>query len=145
MKQMNTGSGRISIKRLARFIPAVLWMAFIFYTSSKTGEEVDSILPFVQTYLPFISDFNWGHYVSYFVLAMTLDYGIGARADRIGMKLAIILLCGLYGVTDEYHQSFVGGRMPDANDIRNDMIGALVWTAVAAIPFIRRKWRKIAP
>lgn len=145
MKQIKIGEKTVSIRRLARFIPAVVIMAAIYYSSSKTGEEVESILPFIQTYLPFIADFNWGHYVSYFLLAMALDFSIGPRADRIGMKLVIILACGLYGVTDEFHQTFVGGRMPDVTDIRNDMIGAFAWTALSAIPFIRKKWRKIAP
>lgn len=60
------------------------------------------------------------------------------------MKAAIVLLCGLYGVTDEFHQSFVGGRMPDMMDIRNDMIGALFWTLLIAIPPLRRLWRRWA-
>jgi len=144
MKQINTGTKINLIKRLARFIPAAAWMAVIFYLSSKTGEEVGEMMPFFQTYFPFIRDFNWGHYVSYFILAITLDYGIGARADRFVWKLGIVIICGLYGVTDEYHQSFVGGRTPDWFDIRNDMIGAFVWVLISVVPPIRKRWRKIA-
>ncbi|MOA41857.1 hypothetical protein D3C78_1638620 [compost metagenome] len=75
---------------------------------------------------------------------MTIDYAIGARADRLGIKVLIVILCGVYGITDEYHQSFVGGRMSDPIDLRNDVIGAALWTALAAIPPIKRLWRKIA-
>jgi VanZ family protein len=132
-------------RRLLRFIPAVVWMTVIFALSSRTGDEIGAILPFFQKFLPFMTDFNWGHFLAYFILALTLDFGIGGKSDRIWMKVLIVLLCGLYGVTDEYHQSFVGGRMPDWLDIRNDMIGAAIWTAIVAIKPLRKRWRKLAP
>lgn len=78
------------------------------------------------------------------MLAATIDFAIGARADRLGIKVLIVLLCGLYGITDEFHQSFVGGRMPDVADVRNDMIGATVWVILVALPPVRRLWRRIA-
>ncbi|MCR2804878.1 VanZ family protein [Paenibacillus soyae] len=127
-----------------RFIPALAWMGVIFALSSRTGDEINSVLPFFQKFFPGMTDFNWGHFVSYFILAAAFDYGFGRRADGIVLKLAIILLCGLYGVTDELHQSYVGGRMMDMKDIRNDMIGAAVWTIVISIPFVRKKWRRYA-
>ncbi|WP_171056087.1 VanZ family protein [Paenibacillus sinopodophylli] len=145
MKQINQTSTRFSPARLMRFLPAVIWMTIIFILSSRTSDEINTFLPFFQTFFPFMKGFDWGHFVSYFILALTLDYGIGKKADRLGMKLLIVLLCGIYGVSDEYHQSFVGGRMPDAMDVRNDMIGAAIWTAVAAVPWVRRRWRKVAP
>ncbi|WP_424765901.1 VanZ family protein [Paenibacillus sp. sgz302251] len=131
--------------RLLRFLPAVGWMTVIFMLSSRTGDEISTILPYFQKLFPLMTDFNWGHFVSYFILAVTIDYGIGARADRFWMKVMIIVICGFYGVTDEYHQTFVGGRMMDPLDVRNDMIGAAIWTAVSALPPIRKMWRRIAP
>jgi hypothetical protein len=144
MKQTDSNSKSFSYLRLLRFLPAVALMTVIFILSSRTSDEIGTLLPFFQTFFPFMEDFNWGHYVSYFVLALTIDYGIGRNGDRFWMKIAIVLICGLYGITDEFHQSFVGGRMPDPMDVRNDMIGAAIWTALAAIPPIRKKWRKIA-
>lgn len=144
MNQMNTRSGKqpTGKLRLIRFIPAIVWMAVIFALSSQTGDELNTVLPLFQKLFPFMTDFNWGHFVAYFLLAATFDYGFGARSDRLVMKLVIILLCGLYGVTDEIHQSYVGGRMMDLTDVRNDMIGAAVWTIVVAIPFVRKRWRR---
>ncbi|MFF2093552.1 VanZ family protein [Paenibacillus sp. NPDC058174] len=133
---------RIRLAGVLRFIPAVIWMAVIFTLSSRTGNEVGSLLPFFQQFFPSMESFDWGHYVSYFVLAATIDFGIGKRADRLVWKIAIVLLCGLYGVTDEYHQSFVDGRTPDIMDIRNDMIGAAVWVLLISIPPLRKLWRK---
>ncbi|MFF2887905.1 VanZ family protein [Paenibacillus sp. NPDC057967] len=134
----------LSGRRLIRFIPAVLWMAVIFTLSSRTGDQVGTVLPFFQKLFPNMTDFNWGHFVSYFILAATFDYGFGVRSDKLLMKIAIVLLCGLYGVTDEYHQLFVDGRMMDIMDVRNDMIGAAIWTILVSIPVIRRMWRRIA-
>jgi hypothetical protein len=144
MKQTETASNSFRYRRLLRFLPAVAWMSVIFVLSSRTGDELNTLLPWFQKMFPFMEDFNWGHFVSYFILALTFDYGIGAKADRIHMKAVIVILCGLYGVTDEFHQSFVGGRMLDPLDLRNDLIGAALCTAVIAIPPIRRLWRKAA-
>lgn len=144
MKQTKTNSNLFRYSRLFRFLPAVAWMTVIFILSSRTGDELNTLLPWFQKMFPFMESFNWGHFVSYFVLALTIDYGIGAKADSFRMKAAIVLLCGLYGVTDEFHQSFVGGRMLDPLDLRNDLIGAALCTAVTAIPPIRRIWRKAA-
>ncbi|MDQ8733493.1 VanZ family protein [Paenibacillus sp. LHD-38] len=145
MKQTESKAQLLISMRLLRFIPAAVWMAVIFGLSSRTSDEIDTFLPFFQKFFPFMEGFNWGHFVSYFILALTLDYGIGKKGDRFWMKVIIVLLCGLYGITDEYHQSFVGGRMPDPLDVRNDLIGAAIWTTLAAIPWMRAKWRKIAP
>jgi len=90
-----------------------------------------------------MSSFDWGHFIAYFVLAAAFDFGFGSRADRWGMKILIVVLCGLYGLTDEYHQSFVGGRTPDILDIRNDCIGAAIAVVLIAVPALRKRWRRI--
>ncbi|OME83028.1 hypothetical protein BK120_14540 [Paenibacillus sp. FSL A5-0031] len=145
MKQTDYNSKSFSYVRLLRYLPAIAWMAVIYALSSRTGDEINTFLPFFQKFFPFMEGFNWGHFVSYFILALTIDYGIGKRGDRFWMKVVIVLICGLYGITDEYHQSFVGGRMPDVMDVRNDLIGAAIWTIVAAVPPVRKMWRKVAP
>lgn len=124
-------------------VPALAVMAAIFLLSSRTGDEINRFLPWFQKLFPAMSSFDWGHFMAYFVLALAFDYGFGTRADSWGMKILIVALCGLYGLTDEYHQSFVGGRTPDLQDIRNDCIGGAIAMAVTAIPAVRRRWRKI--
>lgn len=144
MEHTETTTGRPPRARLAlRWLPAIIWMAVIFIMSSRTGDEMDTLLPFFQRWFPAMSNFNWGHFIAYFVLAAAFDFGIGPKSAKIPMKVLIVLLCGLYGLTDEYHQSFVGGRTEDWHDIRNDMIGAAVWVVLASIPQIRRRWRKL--
>lgn len=141
MKQITGSKKGAWMRRPARFLPAFIWMGVIFWLSSKTGDEIGSVLPLFQKFFPGMQDFNWGHYVSYFILAATLDYGFGRRSEGVFYKALIIVLCGLYGVTDEYHQSFVGGRMMDMMDVRNDMIGAAVWTIFVSVPPVGKKWR----
>ncbi|ALS27428.1 VanZ family protein [Paenibacillus sp. 32O-W] len=132
-------------RRLWRWLPAVAWMAVIFVLSGREGDELNTVLPLFQQWMPWMESFDWGHYFAYFILALAFDFALGGRADRWSGKLLIVALCGLYGVTDEYHQSFVDGRTPDVLDLRNDCIGAAMAVALTAIPFIRKRWRRIAP
>ncbi|GBF76231.1 hypothetical protein PA598K_04683 [Paenibacillus sp. 598K] len=125
-----------------RWLPALLWMGVIFWLSSRTGDQLGGIMPWFQKLLPFMQSFDWGHFVAYFILAFLLAYGFGARALRWRVRLLVVLLCVLYGVSDEYHQSFVDGRTPDANDIRNDGIGALLAMLALSVPMIRRRWTR---
>lgn len=143
MNQIPTKADRRPLAKVIRFLPAVACMSVIFALSSRTGDELNTMLPFFQRWFPGMTDFNWGHFVAYFILAATIDYGIGAKAERWGVKALIVLICGLYGVSDELHQSMVGGRMMDVADVRNDCIGAAIWTIISAVPPIRRFWRKI--
>lgn len=131
-------------RRLLRFVPALLWMGVIFALSSRTGDEMNTFLPWFQALFPAMSSFDWGHFVAYFILAVTFDYGFGQQSDRVTVKALIVFLCLLYGITDEYHQSFVGGRSPDLHDLRNDTIGATLAVLFLTLPFIRRRWRKWA-
>lgn len=66
-----------------------------------------------------------GHFGAYFMLATMLWWAMGALgvAPRHRVMLAFAGAV-LYGVTDEWHQSFVPGRQPDILDIATDAIGA---------------------
>jgi len=107
-----------------RFIPAVLCMVAIFVSSSRSGDQLDSVLPWVQKWLPFLSDFNPMHYVAYFVLGLTVAYGLGRKSATWQGAALNVVVCTLYGVTDEWHQSFVPMRSPDPLDLLHDFMGA---------------------
>jgi VanZ family protein len=102
---------------LLRWIPAVFWMGLIYYFSDQTGSELSS-------WFPFLDSLNWGHLVAYFVLALLVYFALPRRST--GMKILAVLLCILYGITDEWHQSYVPLRQPDIYDLINDGIGAAV-------------------
>lgn len=66
-----------------------------------------------------------GHFTVYAALGITLAIlflSLGWSAGR-ALLLAIVLAT-LYGVSDEYHQSFVPNRSVDAMDVLVDFIGA---------------------
>jgi VanZ family protein len=120
------------VRRALRWLPAVLWMGVIFWLSSRTGSELGSMFPWVDTYLYWLDGFNFGHFVAYYILAILFWFALGS--PRWPAKLWAILLCAAYGATDEYHQKFVEGRMPDWLDLRNDTIGALLAMLTVSVP-----------
>lgn len=75
-----------------------------------------------------------GHFGVYFVLGITLWWALGAI--RIPAQSRLLLAWAgavLYGMTDEWHQSFVPGRTPDIRDIVTDAIGAAVGLLVVSL------------
>lgn len=112
--------------RYWRYLPAVAVMIAIFVLSSRTGDEMDTWLPWAQRWLPFLTDFNPMHYVAYFGLALMLAFGFGRFAGTIRGVLLNVAICVVYGATDEWHQSFVPRRSMDVNDLYHDAIGAAV-------------------
>lgn len=99
---------------LLRLLPAVLWAAVIFAGSSVPGGNVPG---------------GWsveGHFLEYAVLGALAMLAVGRNGVRAKAALVVLLVCSLYGVTDEFHQSFVPGRMPDPMDWMVDTVGASV-------------------
>lgn len=103
--------------------PVVLVMAAIFIASS---------IPDLGALPGGMSDKS-GHGIGYAVLGGTLLRALAGgtlRGVTWGRGAAAIGLAVLYGISDEFHQSFVPGRSPDAIDIAADAAGAAI--AVAA-------------
>jgi VanZ family protein len=69
------------------------------------------------------------HLVAYAILSASIVWGLtdGAPARTTWrIAAAAAALATLYGVTDEWHQSFVPGRDVSARDVAADAIGALL-------------------
>jgi VanZ family protein len=131
------------MERLIRFLPAILWMIVIFYLSHQSGDELGSLLPFFQAFAPWMMSFDWGHFIAYFILACTFYFGLGSRFYHWKGKLLVIAICLLYGITDEFHQSFIPNRTPDWGDLRNDTIGAALAMLLLSSPPIARIYRSL--
>ena len=59
---------------------------------------------------------------------------------RTATVIGAVLIASLYGVSDEYHQRFVPGRMFDVLDMVADALGASAGAAVVgACSIIRRR------
>lgn len=55
--------------------------------------------------------------------------------DRPGLPsiptaLGTFILSGSWGISDEVHQAFIPGRVPDINDLARDIIGSALGLAV---------------
>lgn len=73
-----------------------------------------------------------GHFGAYTALAICIWWALG-RVDLPPGQRILLGFAGavLYGLTDEWHQSFVPGRTPDVRDIGVDAIGATVGVLLA--------------
>jgi VanZ family protein len=129
--------------RIIRYLPALVWMGVIYALSSRSGGQLNEWLPWFRSLLPGLQSFDPMHYAAYFILALTVAYGLGARAFTWGGCFQILVICLLYGASDEWHQSYVPNRSPDLHDLRNDGIGAaaacLILLGYAAVVRPRRK------
>ena len=82
------------------------------------------------------------HLGAYALLGATLLHAFSdARVERVtgARVLAAILAAFVYGLSDEFHQSFVPGRTPDAMDLVMDVIGAAIGATLGW--FVARRLR----
>lgn len=127
--------GHPSVRALWNWGPAVIWMAATFAVSHQSRVEI-----------PFGAPDYIGHGVSYAVLGALLMRALAGgtlRGMRAGLIVPAVLIAALYGVSDEFHQSFIPGRMASVSDIVADTIGALLGAGVAA--FVSGQLRRRSP
>jgi len=101
--------------RLARWTPALLWAAAVFWLSSQPR----------LIELPYV--LSWDklqHCVAYAVGGAALAHAAGARG-RGPWPWPAVALGVLYGASDELHQWFVPGRSSDLRDLLADTLGVL--------------------
>ncbi len=102
-----------------RLIPMITVMGIIFFLSSQPGDSLN---------LPDIPDLDKVlHAVAYSTLAATVLFAVPGRVyDRNPwkMSLLVVLFCLAYGISDEFHQSFIPNRSPSVLDLIADTAGA---------------------
>lgn len=131
----------LATSRAGRILPPVAWIALSFYLSHQPT------LPYPEGLDAKIIS-TMGHVGVFGVLAVLIWWALGLRQEatgganipsdvrpvqRDGFSLAFgqrewlaIALTVAYGFIDEWHQSFVPGRMPDWRDIAADTVGAVL-------------------
>lgn len=107
------------------WVASAMWMGVIFALSSLPGSSV-----------PAGEYGSIGHFGGYLVLGALYFVALGGRGGGWRAVAFAVLLASAYGVTDEFHQSFVPGRMPDPADWATDTLGALTG-ALAAFGALR--------
>lgn len=96
--------------------PPIIYMGVIFVLSSMPKP-----IPALVCLLP--SD-KAGHFIEYSLLGLLLGRALGTRT-LAGQVAGTLGLGGLYGLSDEWHQSFVRGRTADVADWLVDLLGLL--------------------
>ncbi len=116
---------------LVRIVPLTLVMGTIFFLSAQSGDSIDLSL--------FPGEDKVAHLTAYGALAFTFIWFCGKEALRKPGLTAVVtlLFCFLYGISDEYHQSFVEQRYVSGFDLLADTTGAfllsMVWLKSASL------------
>ena len=110
---------------LLRCIPMLCVMGIIFFLSSQPGDSLN---------LPDIPDIDkFLHAVAYGTLAATVLFAVPGHLYQKNpwlVSLLVVLFCLAYGISDEWHQSFVPNRSVSGLDLVADTAGAAVMVAV---------------
>ena len=102
------------------WLPVFLYAGFIFYMSSLP--QISSPIRFPQRdkliHITEYALFAW-------LLARAIKYSF-KNLNKVRLYSIIISVSFLYGVSDEFHQSFVATRVSSAWDVLADTIGGLL-------------------
>ena len=123
-----------TLKKFARYqLPAIIWATVIFIESSIPDLSPSEIIITAQDKI--------AHALVYGVLGYLITRSLYYQSNNTLRKHAIlfsIIIGLLYGISDEFHQSFVPGRYPEFADLIADFVGVIL----AQFFFIYRR-RKI--
>lgn len=109
-------------------LAALAWMGLIFALSSLPGSSVPGRFG------------SLGHFVLYAVLGALYAVALPVTEPRWRALVLAVVLASAYGITDEFHQHFVPGRMPDVMDWAVDTAGAAA--AVTTLHLVSRRHRE---
>ena len=106
------------------WLPVFLYCAAIFVQSGFDASGKVPAVPFVDKVVHFVAYAVLG--ILFFRAYRTLP--LGKRHSLL--VLLSILSAGLYGISDEIHQSFVPFRNADVMDVLADFLGSIAGVAV---------------
>ncbi len=119
------------VTTLLRIVPMAVTMGTIFFLSHQPGDSLS---------LPEMPGMDKvAHMAAYGFLAATILVAFSDRQRHTIPKRVLWLtmsFCALYGISDEFHQSFIPGRSSSFFDVLADCAGAGV---TCALWF---RWRK---
>ena len=102
------------MKKLIRFVPALIWMGIIFYFSSRQTIGIGGDSYWLRFFI--LKSFHLIEYATLFVL---INFAINSKINSI-------FIAYLYGITDEIHQSFIPGRTSKVTDTLIDLLGIFI-------------------
>ena len=118
---------------LALALASLAWMGLIFALSSLPGRRLPHLLHGTDKLI---------HATEYAVLGALLLAVFRAQGVSARWLIPLAVLCGgLYGLTDEWHQSFVPGRDASLWDALADTVGSTLGAFGMARVGLRRTGR----
>ncbi len=151
-------------RRIGRLIWVLAWMLGIFIMSAQTGDRsggmslgiVEAVLKWIGQWLHLSDNAQINiellhvllrksaHFMAYLILAILVrrlvavdKFGLYKR-QTFAMVAITLMVCTLYAVSDEWHQSFVPGRGPGVVDVLIDSAGALLGMGIFQFAFLLR-------
>jgi VanZ family protein len=116
-------------------VPPVLFAVLIYFLAA-----IPNVHLIIQ--LPVGAD-KIVHAVLFFVLCWLMwrafYYQHTLPVIRNSAILGAFIFCVIYGILDEYHDSFVPGRSADFFDVVADAGGALLFVAIASLRRLHRR------
>ncbi len=123
----------MNFKIIVSWILVVLWMGVIFYLSNQPDlkSSFSSGVDFVLRKAAHIAEFAILTFLVWRALAASVE-----AENKKGRKLIIgaFLFAFFYAISDEYHQTFVLGRVGAVKDVLIDSMGIIIATIAV--------WRK---
>ena len=115
---INTNTG---FKKFVKFwLPILLWMGVIFYFSSLPGKDIPSLFPLQDVIF---------HITVYTLLAYLFSRALKNTYPKLTparLVFLVVIFGIIYGLSDEFHQSFVAGRDASAFDLFIDTVGSFM-------------------
>ena len=138
------------VKKILSIVITLIWMLLIFNFSNANAQSSSSISDgIIRNTIHFITKIDknskemdkyiktysfplrkCAHFIEYFILGIL----VSNMLYTLGMKRKYVLLasiiCVIYALTDEFHQTFIDGRSGQISDVFLDSSGSLIATVV---------------
>ena len=130
--QTGTESGSLSYQVSKLLVLAYNKILFKGYDNMTLNELIVLIHPYVR---------KLAHVTEYFLLAASVSLPLYVYRHRgIALTLVAGVFCILFACLDEYHQSFISGRVSSLKDVYIDCIGIILGILIVRIcGYIGRK------
>lgn len=113
------------LRFLYRWLPAIIWMAIIFYFSSR--EQINLSPTFTINFVIFKSL----HIIEYAILYLLIFRSLYLQNQKlINIYWYSIAAAVLYAISDELHQTFVSTREGTLRDVFIDTMGIVIMYTV---------------
>ena len=148
------------IKKIVKLFLVLLWMVLIFSFSAQNAHQSGSmsngfIVKFAELLIPgnlteieqqiVISHFSFivrktAHFTVYLILGILVLSFLKEFSIK-HIVIAAVIICCLYSISDEYHQTFVPGRSGEVRDVCIDTSGAFIGISLGELVtnIIRKK------